>query len=514
MSRTNVQVLRGGITLPRVAIEPQEDAALAELVKAGRPHAQEPLSPRDRRTEAVVGGAFLAAALATALLVEAERGWPVGEAIALVVLFAAAARVQIDVGAGYSAPTQLVLVPMLLLLPTPWVPLLVSVGWFAGRLPDVLRGRSHPERLAFSLADGWGALFPALVLVAAGAQTPEWIDWPWYLLALLAQFAGDFAVGALREWMGRGVAPSLQLRAVTLVYVIDALLSPLGLLAAFASEQQSFAFLLVVPPAGMLVVYARERTSRLANAIALGERARESAELNARLLASERAAARSREELIAGASHEILTPLAVLTGLVGRLSSDVALDPARRDQVHAAMRRELTQLRHLVRQFLDYTRLKADRSLAVTPRPTDVRPLLEEVAEAFSPHGDVRVDVDDSLREAHADGDRVHQMLMSLVSNAVKFSPPGTPVTISARGANGMVEVSVADRGQGIPREVLPGLFDELRRGPAAEGPGGAGIGLYICRVLAEAQHGEVTVESEEGAGSRFTIRLPAAASQ
>jgi signal transduction histidine kinase len=366
----------------------------------------------------------------------------------------------------------------------------VGIGWVLGKLPDLARGDVHPDRLIVAFANAWFSIGPVLVLCAAGAQVPDWDDWPWYLLALAAQILFDNVNGQLREWFGRGIAPSLQLRVLGLVHAIDALLSPLGLLAAFASETGfDYAFLLLVPPAGLLFFYSGERARRLQNALALAD------------------AAREREELIAGASHELVTPVAVLVGITDRLQRPET-PPERREEMLAAMRRELAQLRHRVRQFADYTRLKTGRELRIDTRPTDVLTVARGVTEAFVAEAHVTVSVPPGIPEVRMDPDRLHQMLMSLVANAVKLSPPGAAVLISAAAVDGVVELKVVDEGPGIPPEAIAGLFDEGR--PATTGaPEGAGLGLYLVRELADAQGATVRVETEPGRGSVFTLVLP-----
>jgi len=273
---------------------------------------------------------------------------------------------------------------------------------------------------------------------------------------------------------------------------IDALLAPLGLMAAFVSTGDfEYGFLLIVPPAGLIFGYARERSRRLENALALAD------------------AAQAREELIAGTSHELVTPVAVLMGLMGRLRRPAA-DESGHTQVLDAMDRELAQLRHRVRQFVDYTRLKAGRELALRPRATDVAVVARDVAGAFPADAHVLVEVPAGLPEAFVDQDRLHQMLMSLVANAIEVSVPGTPVSITAAATDEHVEVTVTDEGPGIAPAAQARLFEEGRLGGGSSGEG-AGIGLYLLHELVGAQHGDVRVVSALGAGSAFTLVLPQA---
>jgi signal transduction histidine kinase len=466
---------------------------------------------RETAAELLVGSAFLVAAVAMAVLLPADRSFDLPLAATYALAYAITTRIQFDAGAGYTSPTQLVLVPMLFAMPARTVPLIVLAGLLLGDLPDYLTRSRHPARAVKVLGDSWYAVGPALVLSLGGDDDPAMSDWPLYVGALAAQIAVDFAASTTREWLGQGVPPPAQLSVLGWIYLVDILLSPVGLLAALASTEEHYNFLLVLPLAALFLVFARERRGRIENALRLGDAHRERADLNARLLESERAATRAREEVIAGASHEMQTPLAVLLGLLdvsarGELTSD------RHAEVHAGMRRQAIRLRHLVSQFVDYTNLKTGRPLRIDPRAVSVDPILAEVA-ASQPEG-VRIEIDlpERLGDVLVDPERLHQVLMNLVSNAVKFSPAGSPIRIAALQRGSSIEVSVIDRGAGIEPDELPRMFEEFRHGKRTEGDAGAGLGLYMVRMLTEPQGVQVRVESRPGEGSRFTVVLPRAA--
>jgi putative nucleotidyltransferase with HDIG domain len=244
--------------------------AVEQLIEAGRPRRGLPFERRERTAQFAVAAAFLLVAVPMAGLLGSDRSWSVGQAVALVLAYAVTSRIEFnELGAGYTVPTEIVLVPMLLLLPASAVPLLVAAGFLLGKLPDFITGRTHPERAVLALGDAWHAVGPALVISLAAGGAPTWADWPIYLAALGAQFAGDAAVSAVREWLAHGVAPRLQLRSLAWVYAIDALLAPIGLLAAFASIDQPYAFLLVLPLVGLLAVFSADREVRLHHALAL-----------------------------------------------------------------------------------------------------------------------------------------------------------------------------------------------------------------------------------------------------
>lgn len=241
------------------------------------------LPPRERRAEALVALGFLAAA--GALLAVAPPGdVPIGTTLLLVGAYAAASRVSFAVGAGYTVPTQLVFVPMLVLLPPAIVPFAAAAGIALGNVPDYVRGTKHPDRAMLVLGDCWHAIGPALVLVVAGSPEPSWSSWPVYVAAVLAQFVADFVATTLREWGALGVPPALQPRLLAWVYAVDAVLTPVGLVAALAVPGEAWPVLLVLPVVSLLLVFAREREARLEHALELNRAYRGTAQLLGDLL--------------------------------------------------------------------------------------------------------------------------------------------------------------------------------------------------------------------------------------
>jgi diguanylate cyclase (GGDEF)-like protein len=176
------------------------------------------------------------------------------------------------VGAGSAVPTQLVLVPMLFLLPAPAVPACVAAGLLLADAVDVVRRTEHPERLVSGLADAWHAVGPALVFAAAGEPAAAPDAWTVLALALAAQCATDLVTATARESLGRGIAPAVQLRVIGTVYVVDACLTPVGLLIAMACAGHPFAVLLVLPLLAVLARLAADRRTRMRDAVRrLGE---------------------------------------------------------------------------------------------------------------------------------------------------------------------------------------------------------------------------------------------------
>jgi HD-GYP domain-containing protein (c-di-GMP phosphodiesterase class II) len=245
---------------------------LERLFAVGRERARSGAAGRERRVELLMAGSFLAAAIAMALLLPSPRSLEAAPLTILVLAYVLACRAQFEIADGYTVPTELVLVPMLFLLPTPAVPLVVSVSWALGRLFDYASGNTSVARAFHVLGDCWHAVGPALVLIAAGAQTFAWANWPVYALALVAQFGFDFSATAARAALIDGTPPGLTLRLTAPVYALDGALAPVGLLAAVAAIDLGPGIcLLVIPLAGVLAVLSRERQARIDQALELSE---------------------------------------------------------------------------------------------------------------------------------------------------------------------------------------------------------------------------------------------------
>lgn len=470
-----------------MAVESAVQVGAGDLEHEGRPRDARELSPREAIVEGAAGALFLAAAVALALLADHGRDVRWDMAAGLAVAFALAIRARFDIGAGYVPPTQLVFVPALFLEPPRLVPLIALAGWLAGRLPELVRGEMHVSRLLIVPGNCWFAVGPAVVLTAFGVDSPAWGDWPIFLLALAAQFGGDLASTVVRDRLILGLAPDIELRSLAYVWLIDIALSPIGLLAAFASQAHRWAFLAVLPLAGLLVVFSNERTRRFE---------------------AERDSIRAREALVAGASHELQTPLAVLSGLVDTLANASNMPEDRRIASYDAMRRQTAHLRHLVGQFVDFARLKAGQDLVVNSRPTAVAPVLVSVGALWA-QADVAMEVQAEEVSAMVDPVRLHGIVMSLTSNAVKHGPANGPVRLVSRRDGSHAVIEIADRGPGLSEDRRETVFDELE--PGAQHPEGSGIGLFVVRAALRAQGGDVRLRNAEGGGLVATVRLPVA---
>jgi putative nucleotidyltransferase with HDIG domain len=244
-------------------------AGAERLMEGARARRIQPLLAREQVADGSFALAFLIAALVLALAATAERTLDPGLALVLVASYVLVANAEFPSGTGVVVPTQVIFVPMLLLLPTPSVPLLVALAMLLRASVDAARGRAARERGLVSVADAWFAFAPALVLVLGDAQTPDWSDWPIYVAALVAQVVLDTAICTARAWTCLGVAPREILSEVAWVYRVDVLLAPVGLLAAFGAADEPYTVLLVVPLVGLFMIFSRERTARVTQAIEL-----------------------------------------------------------------------------------------------------------------------------------------------------------------------------------------------------------------------------------------------------
>jgi putative nucleotidyltransferase with HDIG domain len=229
----------------------------------------EPLRGRELAAEAVTAVAFVIVATALAVLLPGQRELDAPLAAVLLITYALLARVKFPIGYGFTAPTQLVVVPMLFLVPLGAVPFLVAGGMLLSGLPDYIQGERHASRALAAIGDAWHAIGPVAVLAAAGVSEPHLADWPILLAALATQFITDTGVATLRDRAGLGIPVKLQPSLFGWVTLVDVLLSPVGLLAAMAAMAEPYAVLLILPLAGLLLVFALERGARVRQAIEL-----------------------------------------------------------------------------------------------------------------------------------------------------------------------------------------------------------------------------------------------------
>lgn len=445
-----------------------------------------PLTGSERRAEGAAALAFVVLAVALLRLGDPGEGWHPGMAVVLVLGYAAATRVRFETGLGSTDASLLAFVPMLFALPPCVVPVACAGGLLLGRARDYASGRVHPSAALTVLGNSLHAVGPAAVFTAAVDGGPEWADWPWYLLAFLAYAAMDTVAAVGREAVARGVLAGLQLRVLAEVYALDALLAPVGLMAAFATARAPYAFLLGAPLLGVLWGTAREREGRLDKALELSESRRA-------LLEAQLRAAQGRGEVLAAVSHGLQLPLASVLALADLLRSrGDAMASERRAALVGELRSEALVLRQLVRQALDYVALRDGRELRVDPADVDVAALAQDcrgVAVAGTP----------ALR---TDPGRLRQVLLALAAESRRAG--GGDVAVSAAADGGLVAVAT------LPGPPRPDAF-ALPDGPqGTDESQGAGIDLPVARAICAALGGVLDGEPE-GDAWRLTARVPSA---
>ena len=222
-----------------------------------------------------------------------------------------------------------------------------------------------------------------------------------------------------------------------------------------------------------------------------------------------------KNDLVATVAHEFRTPLTSLRMAI-HLCVDGAAGPLTEKQADLlfAAREDCERLQGIVDDLLDLSRIQAGR-IELHARPMSARSLLEQAVDthrqlATEKSIDLSVSALTVDRPVLADPDRVQLVLTNLVQNAIRHTPAGGRVELRAAPEVGALRFVVADTGPGIAPEHLPRLFERFSRVPGAP-PGGAGLGLYICKEIVEAHGGHVGVESDLGQGSLFWFTLPLA---
>ena len=215
----------------------------------------------------------------------------------------------------------------------------------------------------------------------------------------------------------------------------------------------------------------------------------------------------TRRTLLADVSHELRNPLAVIQGELEAIQDGVHEPDEERI---ATLLGEVEVLSRLVDDLRTVTLAEAG-TLALHPEPTDLSVLIEDVAGSYvglaaADEVDLTTEVDEELPLIDVDPLRVREVLVNLVSNAVRHAGRPGRVKLLAAEVDGWAEVRVVDSGAGIDRDVLPRVFERFAKDPSSPG---FGLGLAIARGLVEAHGGTLSAESEPGEGTTMTVRLP-----
>lgn len=225
---------------------------------------------------------------------------------------------------------------------------------------------------------------------------------------------------------------------------------------------------------------------------------------------------RMKDAFLSMVTHELRTPLTVISGITEMFEAGVYGELSAEQSEHLRQIALAAQrLRQLVNDLLDLSKMEAGM-MRLRREPANphllVCAVVEQLAAVAAQAGVMlKNGTDHHLPEVNCDGRRIEQVLTNLISNAIKFTPPGGQVTVFAESAPPFVRFTVADNGRGIPPEALPHIFDKFFQVQSSTESGvkGTGLGLAIVKHIIELHGGEVGVESEAGQGSCFSFTLP-----
>ena len=220
-----------------------------------------------------------------------------------------------------------------------------------------------------------------------------------------------------------------------------------------------------------------------------------------------------RRELIGNISHDLRTPIAGIKAMVETLQDTAIDDKKVALDFLTRINSEVDRLTQMVTELTELSHIETGKA-ELRRVPTNLNSLIEEVVGQMRPQAEskpvtVTTDFNANLPVTKVDKDRIHQTLINLVHNAIKFNNPGGKVTISTTFLNESAIVSVSDTGMGISKEDLPHIFERFYKADKARSQGGSGLGLAIAKHTIQAHGGNISVKSEEGKGTTITFNLP-----
>ena len=230
---------------------------------------------------------------------------------------------------------------------------------------------------------------------------------------------------------------------------------------------------------------------------------------NARLYETMRQRVRARDDRLATVAHDLSQPVSIILGYASAARSQAADTLA---QTMRTIRRVAERMNRMLRDLLDLSSIDAGR-LPLARKPVDMSALVRDVVETFTPIAQakniaLRVTSADAPLLAYADADRIAQVLGNFLDNAIKFTPEGGDIHVTAQARPGGTRVSVRDTGPGIPNELVEHIFERYTQAPETA-TAGHGLGLAIAKGIIVASHGAIGVESKVGEGSTFFFTLP-----
>ncbi|MCL0070241.1 cell wall metabolism sensor histidine kinase WalK [Dehalococcoidia bacterium] len=221
-----------------------------------------------------------------------------------------------------------------------------------------------------------------------------------------------------------------------------------------------------------------------------------------------------RQEFVGNISHELRTPLASMKAVLETLNEGAIDDRQIAKDFLTMMGGEVDRMTQLVRELAELSRIETGQN-KLEIAPVDLNSLIDQAITKLKPQSERKqIDIlrqsDPALPVIPAEEERIEQVLTNLLHNAIKFTPPGGKIIISAKSEDDGVLVAVEDTGAGIPAEDLPHVFERFYKADKARSSEGTGLGLAIAKHIIQAHDGNIWARSEEGRGSTFSFRLPA----
>jgi len=224
---------------------------------------------------------------------------------------------------------------------------------------------------------------------------------------------------------------------------------------------------------------------------------------------------RVRRDFVANVSHELRTPLASVKSVIETLQGGALEDEATAREFLARADSEIDRLVQMVEELLELSRIESGE-VPFGQQPVEMGNVLVEAVKRLRPQAErqglnLTLDVSPELPPVVGDAERLERVVVNLLQNAIKFSPAGGSIRVSAAIAGGEVTVKVSDTGAGIAPEDLPRVFERFYKADRSRGSVGTGLGLAVVKHTVEAHGGSVSAESEPGRGSTFSFSIPAA---
>jgi two-component system phosphate regulon sensor histidine kinase PhoR len=224
-----------------------------------------------------------------------------------------------------------------------------------------------------------------------------------------------------------------------------------------------------------------------------------------------------RQDFIANISHELRTPIASCKAIVETLQGGAINDKTIAPDFLERMHMETDKLAQMVDELGELSRIESGE-LTLKLEPVDMAKVIIRITDRLKAQADraqisINLDIPPGLPLIMGDSERIEQVLVNLVHNAIKFTPPKGEIKVFCKIQNDQALISINDTGIGIPEDDLPHIFERFYKVDKARSGGGTGLGLAIAKHIVQAHGGDIWVESEEGKGSTFTFSLPIASS-